>query len=200
MSAAFVTLIVLTIYIFIGIGLYFALRKLSKHLKNRILFPTSNISLYLREIDTNYEDSVRKQWFISFILMNLFASFFSYFTSMNSGYFSILSAILIATASLIPSIWITYYCAYQKRGSAWLLYLIITIPFSFLSLPAFYLSAKNNLSPLMFSPALMLSALTSSIMTIVFWINCIRLRKVNLKRRHHQNALILKEKFSTLHT
>ena len=184
----------LALYACIGFGIYVSLRKLSKYLAERVLLPSSNISLYLKEIDTLKESQVRKNWMISFVLMNFFAAIFSFFTFFNTGYFNLITSIILPIPILIPSIWITYYCAYKKRGSAWLLYLIISLPISLFSMglkelvqPSFIWSAWMKIFSIIYLAS-----------QIYFWITSIKLRKVNLTRRYHKNALILQEKFNSL--
>ena len=187
-------LFALGFYALIGYGIYLLLRKSSKYLANRLLLPTADINLYLKEIDTSNEERVRKQWFITFVLINIFGFIYPYLSLRSSGAFNIGISIGIIAISLIPSIWITYYCAYQKRGSAFLLCLIITFPFSI-----FGLIAKEYFGLIMkWSPALVAVSISYITIAIFYWINCIRLRKVNLTRRFHKNALILQEKFKAL--
>ncbi len=194
MNIAIVLAVVLIIYGLMGFGLYLILRKTSKYLANRILLPTGKISLYLQEIDTAREDSVRRQWFISFILFNIVGTIFSLLICSSSGYFNIIAAGALAIISLIPSVWITYYCAYQKQGSAFLLYLIISLPLS-----PFAMILQGYLTPTMiWSPALITSSIIYIAINLFYMINCIKLRTVNLQRRFHKNAIILQQQFASL--
>ena len=202
MSSAIALLVFLIIYGLIGYAVYKILRKLSKYLASRILLPTSDIELYLKEINTTKEEKVRRQWLISFVILNIISIIFSYLSrAAFSPYLSGMSTVIfnavalaISVLSVIPSILITYYCAYQKRGSAFLLYIIIILPLSI-----FGLMTREYFRPSMiWSQALVIASFSQLAINIVYWINCIRLRSVNLKRRFHTNALILKEKFKAL--
>ena len=130
MNANTILLAICVVYAIIGISVMLLLRKASRYLAERLLLPDDNIPLYLHRLDVEKENKIRKLWLISFILANLFSIYFPFVTWVNSAGISPFLAFAIALLSVIPSIWITYYCAYLKRGSAFLLYLIISIPVS----------------------------------------------------------------------
>lgn len=194
MNPNLILLIVCIIYVAIGIATILLLRKASRYLNARLLLPDDNISLYLHKIDVKKEDKVRKLWFISFILTNVFAVYPSYLSNLNSGKFGPALALLITFLSLIPGIWIAYYCAYKKRGSAFLLFLIITIPLSY-----FFLTVNEFIKPLFtWTNTFKLYVVFYLLTVVYYWINSIKLRKVNLTRRYHKNALALQELFEEL--
>ncbi len=194
MSANATLLLICVIYGIIGIVTIMLLRKASRYLADRLLLPDDNIPLYLQKIDTVSEDNIRRLWLISFIVTNLFAAYFSFLSNMNSIKAGPLLASIITLLTLIPSVWITYYCAYYKRGSAFLLYLIISLPLSF-----FFLGMNELIKPIfMWTAPLKISGLLYFPTVIFFWICSIKLRKVNLTRRYHKNALALREKFKEL--
>ena len=170
------------------------LRKASSYLAERLLLPDDNIPLYLHRLDVEKENKIRKLWLISFILANLFSIYFPFVTWVNSVGISPFLAFAIALLSVIPSIWITYYCAYLKRGSAFLLYLIISIPVSIV-----ILSMNELIRPLfIWSSHLKISGILYLAALIFFWTSSIKIRRVNLNRRYHINALALTEKFKEL--
>ncbi len=194
MSQAAVIIFLIFIYALIGFGLYYLLRKSSKYLAQRLLLPTSNISLYLQEIDHAREEKARKRWLTAFILMTIFSALLSFHLFQQSALMSLTSSIVCAILAMIPAAFVNYYCAYKKRGTAWLLYLIISTPFNLL-----FLIGKELHSPtLHWSPLVTLGTILYLTTQIYFWVESIRLRKVNLIRRYHKNALVLKEKFDTL--
>jgi hypothetical protein len=195
-----VILSVIVVYGILGLLIYLVVKKINTKLKNRILLPTSDISTYLKQVDEIKEEKARKRWLIIFII-NYLSSIFSAFSMwMNMSVsqplpikITVLSSYAISFAL---SFWITYHCAYKKRGSAYLLLLLISIPISifFLIMSQFsnpsYWSQLTNLTKI--------SVLLNFGLNMLFWISSFNLRKINLVRRYHTNALLLKEKFKNL--
>lgn len=83
------------------------------------------------------DESVRKSWFVSFILvwvltiLNIFSSLLARNGfSVTNG--EVLIYLVMAVALTMPWYWITYHCSYYKRGTAWLVWMMITAPIQFL--------------------------------------------------------------------
>jgi len=144
------------------------------------------------------ENSIRKHWMISFWLyygMTLFWSLlitgilaFSLLRlgSCRTGScfiatllpFSIFSILFIA---IVPML-ISYNCAYKKRGTAWLKWLLITIPIqSFFLLFKGYSQYKNRIPQI--DSVLFLWVLSVLLINALFWINCLRLYRINKSYR-----------------
>ncbi len=193
MNAANTIIILLLNAIWI-IGIYFLIRKISKHRKQRILLPNRNLSSYLKPVDEVKEIKTRRNWLISFILFNLVSSIASSYLILIMDDINLKSKILIPLVTLFSftiSILITYYCAYLKKGTAWLLWILITIPFSQLY-SSFMQAAKKT--PYLLPNWLQILLLT---FTIFYWIQSLYLRNVNLRRRYHNDAMYLKNYFES---
>ncbi len=133
------------------------------------------------------EKKVRKFWLISFCMFSAFSyigltemllekngSFIEAF-----GFWQAL-AINLFFASIPFSIgcWITYHCAYFKKGTAWLKWLLITIPGKVLLNVMQELANSADSSPS--SNAFLLAGLS---IALFYWIWCLRLHNINSARK-----------------
>jgi hypothetical protein len=129
------------------------------------------------------EKSIRKQWLISFwlyysmtliwVLPTAVAPFFILHKNVKEILLASVIFLILSSFSLIPML-ITYHCAYRKRGTAWLLWLLIIIPIYMALLFISFLQAEMK-TGLNFSGWVLLYFLP----TIFFWVSSFRLRKVN---------------------
>jgi hypothetical protein len=175
-------------------GIYYLLRKFSKYLKQRILLPNRNIKSYLEPIDEIYENKIKKSWLVSFILLNTVSFLSTVAILWKIENLTTPSKIVIISSTLFVfaiSIYITYYCAYMKRGTALLLYILIVSPFS--QIYNTFLQVTNK-TAILLPNWLQIILLT---LLIFYWIQSLLLRNVNLKRRHHKDAMYLKHYFES---
>jgi hypothetical protein len=196
----FVTLI--AVYLIIGFLIFLVVKKINRTLKNRILLPTSNVSIYLKPIDEIKEAKTKKRWLTTYILTYLFSIISTFSIWLNISTPQPIAAKILTLffylISLALSFWITYHCAYKKQGSAFLLLLLITIPISTI------VTLVSQLNQTFYWPQFSLLTLILLFINFglnaLFWVVSFELRKVNLVRRYHLNALILKEKFQKLNS
>ncbi len=197
-----VILSVIGVYGIIGFLIYLLVKKINNKLKNRILLPTSDISIYLKQVDEIKEEKARKTWLITFIITYISSLFSAFSMWMNMSISQPLPVRIAVLFSYIVSFaiyfWIAYHCAYKKRGSLYLLILLISIPLSYLSLIISHFNDASHWSEL--TNLTKLSIWINFGLNIFFWISSFNLRKINLIRRYHTNALLLKEKFQNLNS
>jgi len=138
---------------------------------------------------------VRKQWLLSFWLYYGLPLVFSWLFSLliafgiltvgalsgnlGIGVLLVLALLFSLGFSLIP-MGITYYCAYKKRGTKWLLFLLILIPIKILFVVpgaslgnAFTVVPVNGMLYSIFVTPLW------ALLHVYFWVTCYRLRKAN---------------------
>ena len=143
----------------------------------------------LNTVKTEHE-KIRKRWLISLLAdtaMGIIVALLAYFnyglfqeiSKYNNEFFSISMGFILSTLPFVLSYWISYHCAYKKRGTAWLMWTLIIIPIGMIfgypkHLPLFlqliltwntyewpFIAIKTGLE-------------------IYYWINCWTLRKINL--------------------
>ena len=143
---------------------------------------------FFEKLDLAEEEKVRKRWFNVLV----FSSFYSVILFLNNKWaedavnpfiFSI--SLLKGIGIVLPGTLITYYFAYKKRGSFWLIVQLITIP---IAVVIFYLT---------YYPELTTSQLAFFIFDFFiegyYWLCSFKLFKVNSARKH-QKALAIKAK------
>ena len=154
---------------------------------------------YFTEADLQREARIRRHWLISYAVLAslaLLSAFFPDVQVQQSPFFSetgqkIIAAAITVLYTLI-SVSIGYYCAYKKRGTMWLLLVIVAVPVgTIFSLAGEW---KMLFSQLGWWAALSLSPSVAVIAW--FWVSCLRLRAVNLARRS-RIELARKEKYPT---
>ncbi len=127
----------------------------------------------------SHEDLVRKRWFSAFVLLYAFlwpsllivACLASY-----DGNWSSMGSILFFFAFASIDAFITYHCAYRKKGTILLTLWIIGMPMVMIRhiVDTFFVDYSVD-AMLMMCPILILMLSIE----LYFWINCLRLRKVN---------------------
>ncbi len=137
------------------------------------------------EFTQSYEEKVRKQWLISFVIMTLISQL-SFFLdcvekgllgaiSMETGFaFGVFICILFSVLISLPWFLITFRCSYRNKGTAWLKWIMISIPVRVLF--EFWKEGLNDL------PDLILNLFASGI-DIYFWMLCLSLHQVNSARK-----------------
>ncbi len=162
----------------------------------------------MANIDILKEETVRKQWLISFFIYSAISALStlisisaililirkaSFTEAETTDIASKLVDLTLSFLVLIPWFWITYHCAYKKRGTAWLMWTLILLPAGVL-INGIMRGTWNQFAE---GPFLAKSiALMSLGIAVYYWINCLRLKRVNLDREY-QRVLALKEKSRT---
>jgi multisubunit Na+/H+ antiporter MnhB subunit len=146
----------------------------------------------LTESEILAETEVRKRWLISFVLYMTWGVILSFFTFLTifmataaeKGDISLPVSILIAIIGIamisIPAIWITYHCAYTKRGTAWLTFLLIIIPFRYVQAAS---SDMFEFESSIDAASVIVVAVIDIVIAVFYWWNCFCLRKVNALRK-----------------
>ncbi len=148
------------------------------------------------------EEEIRKQWLESLIAATVFFNFpyiLAIFITIFLAYkdTGVVFSVSLGIFTLIPStLWfsITYYCSYKKRGTAWLMWVIIAI------LAGGVLTVSLTIKLFQENSSILLLGLTTLVVELYFFINCLRLYKVNSKRKQtlkQAYATIAKTRFDT---
>ena len=151
-------------------------------------YPISEEELetYMSDADRLHEAKVRRWWMISYSVVSVMALFSALFPDslvQQSPFLSetgqkIVTTVISVFYTLV-SIWIGYHCAYKKKGTIWLLLVLLATPVSiFLSI-----ITEWGLLFAEFGWWVMLSVAPVLGMLCWFWVNCLRLRRVNLFRQ-----------------
>lgn len=134
-----------------------------------------------------YENSIRKIWLNSFfviatlILISHLSELSNNLSEENSG--PTLLIYFLSIPITLFSFWILYHFSYKKRGTKWLMFNILVEPIGILGLCAeIIINIEAYDEPL----TLVILACTLFIFTY-FWINCIRLYRVNAVRKKQMN-------------
>lgn len=157
---------------------------------------------FLRNIDLVREELIRKQWLVSLYVFTAFHTVSTLLSCLVGGDFTPLiestgiafgSIVVLALSCLlsVPLFWITYHCAYKKRGTAWLMWIMIVNPLGELGwlVGVYEVLAEGN--------GIFWYLLTIVVgIEVFYWINCWRLRKVN-SIREYQRVLALKAKYGS---
>ncbi len=177
------------VFLLIAFGIYRLFKKRSKKSENQPSFSKVDLKPFLETLNLEIEEKVRKQWLISFfafigisalsILLNYFGgSEFNEFSENTSPAFGVVCGLLILSLILIFRFGITYHCSYKKRGTAWLMWTMISLPLG--ELAGIRKGEWSQAAEWDFLRWFMV--ITSLGIEVFFWINCLRLRRVNLDR------------------
>ncbi len=140
---------------------------------------------------------VRRRWLFSFYLYwgigTVFAMLFAALTAMpevgvkniEMVYFKTMMIFTktVQIVSLFIWAWITYHCAYKKRGTKWLMWTLIVLPIAaFMKFFQLFISNSPVKILLFHSVSGWIPSLFGLmwVSAIYYWINCYRLRKENL--------------------
>lgn len=143
---------------------------------------------FFEKLDLEGEEKVRKHW----LTILAFSSLYSVILFLNNDWtdhtgdsYNFLISLLKGIGMVTPGTLITYYFAYKKRGTAWLLVQLITIP---IAIVIFYFTTY---------PEVTTSQLVFFVLDFFiegyYWFCSLKLFKVNSERKH-QKALAIKAK------
>ena len=193
------TLIVLLIYALIALSVYWQYRKKKDILKKQAQLIEELQHPFLDETVRENETKVRKHWLIALCLYT--ATFFiplfkpPFFPELFDAFsltIQIALSIVFGTFFILacfPWFWIPYYCAYKKRGTAWLLWSIITIP---LGEVIMVILDEHWILASAWSSFHIFHAIAYTSCEAIYWVNCLRLFKVN-SAREDQMFLLARE-------
>lgn len=143
---------------------------------------------FFEKLDLAGEEKIRKHWLAIFA----FSSIYSIILFLNNDWtdhtgesFNFFISLLKGLGMILPGTLITYYFAYIKRGTVWLLVQLITIP---IAIVVFYFTTYPEVTPFQlafFAFDLFIEA--------YYWFCSLQLFKVNSARKH-QKALAMKAK------
>lgn len=144
----------------------------------------SELKPFAETINLEKEDNVRKLWLVSFLAYSIVTVFNTYSALEDlQTTLDVSSLIIMAITRIIPWFLITFYCSYKKRGTGWLLWILISLPIrEFIPL----------LIALKLSPAW--DTFTMVLIGLIFWNNSIRLLKTN-STREYTKVLAFKNKY-----
>ncbi len=192
------TLVVLFIYALIAISVYWQYRKKKAVLKKQAQLTEELQNPFLDEMSRENETRIRKHWLITLCLYTAtffiplfefpFQELFNEFSWMIQIVLAIVFGIFFILASF-PWFWIAYYCAYKKRGTAWLLWTIITIP---LGEVIMIISGEHWIQTHTWSSFHLFHVIASLSCEAIYWVNCLRLYKIN-SAREDQMLLLARE-------
>ncbi len=135
------------------------------------------------------EEKVRRLWLLSFYILITYLLMSTVIINIQYGTFTKLEP-LLGTALrffimmmsdfllMVPFLWITYHCSYKKRGTAWLMCIMILVPIW--DLTSFWIGYWNQ----MIGWVLGVKMTIALVVDAFFWVNCYRLYKVNFARKH----------------
>lgn len=135
------------------------------------------------------EDKVRKNWLISFFvflgLSVFFGTFFllenqqlyNFYNNANSLFIITFSSFMFI--SIIGYWWLTYFFAYKKNGTKWLMFLLITIPLR--ELKPFVRGDGYGIINYDLAEWFVLALFLGT--KLVFWVNSLKLYKLNSARK-----------------
>lgn len=189
------------VFLLIAFGIYRLFKRRSKKSENQPSLSEVDLKPFLETLNLEIEEKVRKQWLISFFaftgisaLSILFTYFgggaFNEFSKNTSPAFGVVCGLLIVSLALIPRFWIIYHYSYKKRGTAWLMWTMILLPLG--ELVDIGKGRWNEVAELDCLGWFIF--ITFLGIEVFFWINCLRLRRVNADRKY-QRVLALKAKY-----
>jgi hypothetical protein len=198
MSTYIISILVLLL---VSFGVYKLFKRRSKNIKIQQSLSEDDLKPFLADINLQTEEGIRRQWLVSFYVYmggTALFTFFNFFkidsynqlSELIGVIFTILLGLFILFPVLTPWFWITYHCAYKKRGTAWLMLFLISLPLGELANVA-----QGEWNQAMESGSFALIILMTFVGSeVFFWINCLRLYKFNSKRKY-QTVLALKAKY-----
>lgn len=148
----------------------------------------------LKNIDMPNENSVRFQWLISFVAFTAVCvvarslMVMTHYVALHGdtalGFAIGLSLGMGVQSVLFLTPWflITYHCSYKKRGTKWLMLILISQP-----IVALLNLVNEDWQSLEFD-AFSFLILGMFGIGILFWVNCLRLYSVNLTRKRLRTA------------
>ena len=159
--------------------------KEEKKAEEQIVFVDADLKPLLKPLDLENEEKVRKSWLRAFFISTSLSTLILVLEKIESPltpwvfffhlFFSLLGVSIF--------IWITYYCAYKKRGTAWLMFQLIMSPIANLIGSCKALIYDSTEFGYIVTA---LGLIPGMIVAAYYWINCLRLRRVNLARKEYE--------------
>lgn len=184
--------VITLVFLLMSFGIYKLLKR-KKNASKRPKVSEEDLQPYLQDIDVKKEKKVRKRWLTIFCIIQFlnFLFFFLHFSidgftespSNKELTFMLVFFFLFSALIVMPVFWITYHCSYKKRGTKWLMFILILTP---LAGAARILSGEESQ---------MLATVDVAILAY-YWIHCLRLYKVNALRKQ-KTKIALKELCAT---
>lgn len=149
---------------------------------------------FLEGLNLDNEKKVRKLWLISFFMvlgLRLLVILLTYFESIfneiseETGLI-LLIGLFFSALALVCWTWITYHCSYRKRGTAWLMWTMIIMPLR--EIVSIKHSGLNY--PMEWDLFEWVISITFIGIDLFFWINCLRLHRVNSARKSKRSSKI----------
>lgn len=195
------------IYSLAFFGIAFAIYKIYKwrsaNAKIDQSLSDTDLKPYFDSLNLEFEEKARKQWLAIFLTLNGFIFLNSIYHIYNGDTFLKLSekfgvifplifAILCFLLIALPILWFTYYCAYKKRGTALLMFIIVTYPLELIFNIGYNLWTHAAAWDIF---GWILTGISLGL-DVLLWIASIRLWKVNTARKH-QKILAFQAKFGS---
>lgn len=156
--------------------------------KARVALTDDDLKPFFEKLDLAGEEKVRKRWLTILGVSSLYSVilFLNNDWAENAGdSFNFFISLLKGLGMVLPGTLITYYFAFKKRGTLWLLVQLITMP---IAVVIFYYS---------YYPELTASQLAFFVFDFFiegyYWFCSFQLFKINSARKH-QKALAIKAK------
>jgi len=170
--------------------LYKKIIKKKKESENAVVIEEKPV--FLSDEEVSHENAVRKKWISSFYgnaSITCISFFVTYLGALPlqemakpESIAAILLGIVISLVAITPWCWITYHCAYKKKGTKWLLWNMISLPLA--ELIGFSSQPKHEWG--IFIILFVTAALT---IEAYYWVNCYQLCKINLELKNEKNIL-----------
>lgn len=174
---------------------HFKTKRLNR--ENPVTSPEAPIP-HLSEEEISTENRVRKDWWLAFIVYTVWGAISMVIQmidnrlnpSVQAGAedidpaMAVVSEVFFVLIFLLYS-WFTYHCAYKKRGTAWLTFLITVFSIALVFTALVYLapSMPPEMTANLYTPLMIALTLIGTFMMLYFGVNCYRLRQVNALRK-----------------
>lgn len=189
---------VIFLLLLIGFGIYKLFIKKKSNMAQHSSVSEGKLQPDLKDIEIQKEEKIRRMWLISLLTYIVILMAFSIANSLPSAMVSenkenaSIFIYHLITSILYPILWfwITYHCSYTKRGTAWLMWIMISTSISLL-ITVFTTYWNQTVEWDSLSRMITICVFGFD---IFFWINCLRLYKVN-SAREYQKVRALKAKY-----
>lgn len=126
--------------------------------------------------------SIKKQWLVSFLILIGIVQLVNLLELTETK--EIARTITHILLVLPVWSWITYHCAYRKRGTRWLMWLLILFPIRMLLLPIGFIQDGVLTTPSEKTVGWILIGILFCVY-LWFWSNCLLLRKENIALKNN---------------
>lgn len=149
------------------------------------VIPAQEIPFFFTEEEIAYEKEIRKKWLTSYfgVVLLLILSFFNGMTQSEAA-LPFIFLIALSIVVNIPWCWITYHCAYKKKGTRWLLWNLISMPLAeVIAIIKQPMEGWGAMNFIILGIALMIEG--------YYLFNSYQLRKLNLEMKNKKSASTL---------